>query len=399
MKKRFLSLLMVFCLMLSLAPAAFAVDEPVTTEAALTSALSSATAGDKITLGADITLTTPLTIGKAVTIDGTAEKYAITYDGTDTEYAITINAGVTGVTLKNLNITAPNGVNVLATGATIDNCNINAYRRGINFYLEGTNSGATLDVNNCNILNTRAEDASGVYYSIDNRGIATGNITNGTINITGGEISGFKYSINPVIDPVNGLRDGDGTEFNVTGTTVWGWTALNIWSANTTYTFTDCTLVGVNKFDDATSSNDYATIMANDNICGGDSDYAPVVEIVGGEIAAVRYGASQQTAVYVDANCFTAVNFSKDENQNNVIMSLYGTATYQAAAFMFSYTVSDTDVNNYVESSGYYDNVDATNYQIVSETTTAISTADTNSLNLNDPAEQTTMLHCGGDLA
>lgn len=375
MKKRMLSLLMALCLMLSLAPAALAVEADtatnpitVTTAADLADAVAEDATYDLVTLGSDITLSGPLTVEHTVTIDGGEGKHSITYDGGETDYAIMVGTGVTGVTLKNLTITAPNGVNVWATGATIDSCDINAYRRGINFYIEGTNSGATLNVTNCNIVNTRATDIYGVYYDIDNRGIATGNITNGAINIAGGSIVGFKYGINPVVDPVNDLRNGNGTKFNVTGTEIWGWTALNIWSAKTTYTFTDCTLVGVNKFDDALSYNDYATIMANDGICGGASNNAPVVNIVGGTIAAVRYGASNQAAVYVDANRYVDVNFKKS-NGNKVVMNLFGTENYPAASFMFQQGTSTSQQNLYILWSGYNTNVTATNLLITSTET------------------------------
>lgn len=366
MKKRLISLLMALCLMLTLAPAVFAADTTVNTEVDLKTAITNASANDTITLGADIQLTSTLNVNKPVTIDGGTSKHTVTFEGSEEDYAFKISTS--GVTMKNMTITSRNGVFVNASGATIDSCDINAVRRGINFFLENANSGATLNVNNCNIDNTAAEETYGVCYNTDNRGIATGNIYGGTINVTGGTITGFKYAINPVIDPAaNGLRDGKGTKFNVTGTEIWGWTALNIWSANTTYTFTDCKLVGVSKFNDALSLNDYATIMANDGICGGSSKNAPVVDIVGGQIAAVRYGASNQAAVYVDVNRYVDVNFKK-LNGNNVVMSLFGTESYPAASFMFQQGTSSFQQNLYIFASGYNSNVTATNYVITPTT-------------------------------
>lgn len=377
MKKYFLSFAMTLLLALAIVPAAFA-DTNVSNETELKNALSDSSE-TTINVTADITLSEPLTISRAVTIDGGTDKNAISYAGGETDYAITTNAS--GVTLQNLTInreSAQNGVDVQQSGTVIDNCDINAYRRGVNFTITGENDGATLDIKNSVITNTKADETYGVYYDTDNRGVATGNITHGTITITDSQIIGFKYGINPVIDPVNYLRDGEGTVFNVTRTTVQGWTALNIWSADTTYNFTNCTLSGTNKY--TGGSNDYATIMANDGIYGGDTSKASTVNIYGGNLISVRHGESIQAAVHPDYQLITQVKFYRYNLFNRVNMLCYGTEEYIGSAFMFSFLVSADNQTNYINSTNFASNVSAT-YYVINEDTS--NTAAYNSMNNN----------------
>lgn len=354
MKKRLLSILMAIGLMFSNIPTVFAAD--ASGSQSLQDLINQTNSGETIVLTSDYDLTGPVTINKSITIKG--GDHTITYSGAkDDDFALLVNAQ--GVTLENINVNALSGVMIQASGAKLDTCDINVYGRGIYFNFDEANDNATLEVNNCNIVNTKADQTYGVYYDTDNRGIATRNITNGQINVTGGSILGFKYGINPVIPDASGLRNGNGTVFNVTNTTIQGWTALNVWSANTTYNFTNCVLSGINKFEGG--FNDFAVINANDGISGGDPDLAPVVNIVGGEMNVVRHGESIQAAVNVDYQCITKVYFLKHKLKN-VQINCYGTPNNPAPVFLFDDTVTESQMDNYVTASNYYKNVTGTSH-------------------------------------
>ncbi|MDO5785604.1 MAG: hypothetical protein Q4P20_11140 [Eubacteriales bacterium] len=318
MKKRLLSLLIAMCMMITMIPMAFAANTTMDE----TTFRNAVAAGGTVTLTGNVTLTSPLTISNAVTIDGTSAKYAISYTGGESEYTITTT--VPNVVLKNLTInrnSAQNGVNASNSGLEIVDCDINAYRRGVNFYISGNNDNATLDISGTKIVNTKADDTYGVYYSTDNRGVATGNIKNGMITIEDSQILGFKYSINPVIDPVNSLRDGNGTMFDVSNTVIKGWTALNIWSANTDFYFTDCTLIGVNGL--SGDSNNYSVITANHGIYGNVANTGSAVTFEGGSLVAVKYGGSDQTVFNVDNEYKTEFAFENGTDNKPVSIKCY----------------------------------------------------------------------------
>lgn len=309
MKKRMFSLLMALCLMLTLVPAAFAADAPVTTETALTSAISSANDGDTITLGADITLTGAVTITKAVTLNG--DGYTLTADN-----FAAIKITTSGVTVRNLNI---------KTGS-----------HGITFDASTLTGRPTLNVNNTTIKNTNVTDYDRTAdYGMDNRGINTYNVKNGIVTITDCHIYGFKYSINPVVDPVNGLRNGEGTTFNITNTVVKGWTALNMWSANTNYNFTNCTLVGINTL--SGSSNNYSVIIANHGIYGNTDDVASTVTITGGSIAGVQYGPCTEAAFGIDNEYKTEFVFHADAGGVPVYIDCYSVQNVEGSHLAFAY--------------------------------------------------------------
>lgn len=381
MKKRLLSILMAIGLMFSNIPIVFAADT-----SGLQDLINQTNSGETIVLTSDYDLTEPVTIDKAITIKG--GDHTITYTGAkDDDFALLVNSQ--GVTLENINVNAPSGVRIQASGAKLDTCDINVYGRGIYFTFDEANDNATLEVNNCNIVNTKADQTYGVYYDTDNRGIATRNITNGQINVTGGSVLGFKYGINPVIADASGLRNSNGTVFNVTNTTIQGWTVLNIWSANTTYNFTNCVLFGINKFEGG--FNDFAVINANDGISGGDPELAPVVNIIGGEMNVVRHGTSFQAAVNVDSQCLTKVYFLKNKLKN-VQINCYGTPNNPAPVFLFDSTVTEGQMDNYVTASNYYKNVTATNYILGARTlqTNDLDDKELESIRIDQP-------HIGGE--
>ena len=329
MKKRILSLLMAACLTLALAPAALATAATMT-QSELENAISSASSGGTVTLTGDVTLASPLTIDKAITIDGTANKYSITAPAN--QHALSVS--VSGVQLKNLKINATGGgyaVSSTGSSLTVTDCEISAVARGISFY-PTNGSGATLNVSGTVIKNT----AVGNYdttanYSGDNRGIATANVLGGTVTISNSSILGFKYSINAVVSPESSatvsLRDGKGTHFDISGSTIKGWTALNAWSAATNFTFTDCTLVGISTL--SGDSNNYATISVNDGIYGWKTNKSSTIKFVGGTVTAAKLSTAAQSVLNVDVELQTKYIFeqfyNEDERKNEpVVVSYYG---------------------------------------------------------------------------
>lgn len=333
------------CMMFTLVPM---VDADDTTD--LQTAIDNTTENGTLDLNSNYSITSPIVINKAITINGA--NHSVT--GSNGINVFNITAG--GVTLNNLTITASgNGiaVNCSANDLTVNDCIINAAARGINFYTTAT-SGASLTVTGTTITNTLADSTYGVYYNTDNRGIATGDVKNGDVEISNCNIFGFKYGINAVISPDydnGGLRDGVGTVFDVSGTTVYGWAALNMWSANTTFNFTDCNLYGVNNL--GGGSNDYATIMANDDMYAGSETLTSTVNIYGGSLTAIRYSVSLQTAVYVDTDGRTDYNFYTNESGDKVQIYAYGTAGYPASAFMFQDEAS-FNTDQYITNTGFY---------------------------------------------
>lgn len=108
---------------------------------------------------------------------------------------------------------------------------------------------------------------------------------------------------------------------------VWGWTALNVWSANTTYNFTNCNLFGVNKF--SNDVNNFATISLNDDANGLGAVNGPTVKISGGYLTAVQYSTAMQAAISLDMDCLSSVIFSTYQNgttAEKVSMQLFGSS-------------------------------------------------------------------------
>lgn len=310
-RKRFFSLLTALCLMLAMAPAAFAADS-----SGLQTLINNADTGGTIELTSDYTLTEPVIINKAVTINGNG--YSVT--AASGQNAFNVTAG--GVTLNRLTITASGsgyGINSTGSGLTVSNCDINAATRGINFYPEN-NPRATLNVSGTTIKNSAVSNYNTTAnYSSDNRGISTADVLGGTVTISDSSILGFKYSINAMVSPESSaavsLRDGQGTSFNISGSTIKGWTALNIWSAATSFTFTDCTLVGINTLSGESNAN--STIQANNGIYGNTSGKSSVVTFKGGCVTAVKYSTAAQSIFNVDNEFQTQFKF-ETYTKNNV---------------------------------------------------------------------------------
>lgn len=252
MKKRLLSLLMALCLMLTLAPAAFAVEDDedlsVTvigpeinpnanaeqlggeeTSDLASQAVASASDvdaiatvsegtmaeadfrnavanGGTVALTGDVTLTgSTVAITKAVTIDG-GSQYSITYSGSDTNaFKVTTDSAVV---FKNVTINAT-GTNKRAISIctnvpnfTLENSTINVYDRAI--WMEASSSitagtGAQFTIKNSYLLNSRkpadANYDTWTSYGINTRGLSLWNIKDADVLIENSSILGFGYSI------------------------------------------------------------------------------------------------------------------------------------------------------------------------------------------------------------
>lgn len=345
-RKQLFSLLTALCLMLAMAPAAFAADS-----SGLQTLIDNASAGSTIELTSNYTLTEPVTINKAVTIDGNG--YSVTAASGQNAFNVTAS----GVTLNRLTITASGsgyGVNSTGSSLTVSNCAINAAARGINFYPEN-NPGATLNVSGTIIRNSAVSNYNTTAnYSGDNRGISTADVLGGTVTISDSSILGFKYSINAMVSPESSaavsLRDGQGTVFSVSGSTIKGWTALNIWSAATSFTFTDCTLVGINALSGVSNAN--STIQANDGIYGGNTAKSSTVKFIGGSVTAAKLSTAPQSVLNVDVELQTKYIFEQYYNEDSeeneqVAVNYYGSentaGSYEREVLMWNFNPETTD--------------------------------------------------------
>lgn len=353
MKKKMLSIVLTFCLLFSLVPAVHAEEgtENVTTLEQLTAALADETVST-IILDNDISLgTEPLTISRGVTIDGTTAKNSINYV-TDDQTAYTITVSASGVTLKNLTINNENGlngVNATSTELTIENCYINASRRGVNMNPSASLSTPSLLMVNTDIINPLAGEQYGVYYATDNRGLALNNVKQGAVTVIGGNISGYKYAINVVVGTDNTNRDAEGTSLTFFNTNVRGWAALNLWSAATSVTFNNCELTGVNCY--SGGANDFATIKLNDGIYNGNAQKYSTVKFVGGSIISEQHGSNTQMSFSIDSERFTKLVFDQEYSTQQTPVELFNIVP-QGVSFVnfgFAPDTTEAEMSAYLE--------------------------------------------------
>lgn len=267
MKRKMLSLLMAFCLMLSLAPAAFAVDATMDE----TTFRNAVAAGGEVVLTGNVTLTSKLTINKAVVIDGTSNQYAINYTGSQ-NVAIEINTN-DQVDMYDLtiNATAMNdrGIDLLSSSPHIllENVTMNVNARGISFKQDGDATDAVVELYESHILNSRVTGDYAENTAIgDLRGISLFDTKNCKITLESSSIKGFGYSINltGTKDSTTNTVDFEKTNVNVVDSDIFGWTAFNVWSSNTIFNISGSHLRGINP--SYGSWDSFATIVVNDDI-------------------------------------------------------------------------------------------------------------------------------------
>lgn len=273
MRKRLLSILLAVCMMLTLAPAAFAVDadtaNPTMDETTFRNAVA---AGGTVTMTGDVTLTTPLTISNAVTIRGSSSHYSINFN-VENAAALTIDTN-SAVSIQNvtLNATASGGRGIDLTSSaphiSLANSTLNVHTRGISFKQSGDATNAVVTLNRSHILNSQitSENYSEETTIGDTRGISLFDTKDCQITITNqSSIKGFGYSIN-----LTGTRDStntvplDGTTVTVNNSDIFGWTAFNVWSSETLFNISGSHLRGINP--SYGSWDSFATIVVNDDI-------------------------------------------------------------------------------------------------------------------------------------
>lgn len=339
MKKRFLSLLMAMCLMLTLAPAAFAADA-VMTQAELESAISAAPTGGTVEVTGNVTLTTPFSIGKSITLDGNG--YTLTASYTDD--AVLKATTSENVTIKDVTISSTqSAVDLVHASAhvTIENSTLYAQARGIRYMQSGKSTGSELILDNTKILNSsKPADASYETWADHSgtRGISVWGMDASTITVkNGSEIMGFSYTFNLAGDvDSDGMRNYNDTTINVENSTLMGWTAFNVWSSNTIFKITNSYLKGINNSNGV--SDGFATIVVNDNIYGYQGEewaraQKNTFEIKGGTITTYRSGTAPEDLFRVDSDGVTLVVFDQYESARNKVKLIDGTGTFKTVFY------------------------------------------------------------------
>lgn len=319
MKRRIISILAVCCMMVAMMPAAFAVGSDD-----LQTRINNATAGDTIALTGNETISSTLVIDKEITLDGNGNTLTMTGSG----YAIVVSTN-SEVTVQELNVEATasggRGIQMGTTNPhfTLKDSMLNVNNRGIGFLSDGTTAGAKVTIDNSTIQNSQ-KPADKTYDNwtchTDTRGIAMWNNKGTQVTIDNSTIQGFAYTINLAGDMnSDGIRDFTGTTISVKNNSkLKGWTAFNVWSANTTFNISDSTLKGINVSNG--SSDGFSTIVVNDDIYGygwGRAD-KNVFNIYGGTITNYRGGSASEELFRVDDKGITEVNFFKYRDRESV---------------------------------------------------------------------------------
>lgn len=273
MKKKMLSIVLTFCLLFSLVPAVHAADT-----SGLQSLIDNAADGATISLQQDYVLTDTVTISKGLTING--NNHSITYNGSESAINVTATAAVAlnGTTI-NATSNGARGINVATQqmNITLTGCTLNVHNRGINIYVpDPNNDGLALDVSgaltldNSKILNSQISNYETSATIADTRGISVFRVKNGTITLkNSSEIKGFGYSINTSSDLEGDVRLS-GTTYDISDSTIWGWSALNIWTVGNEFNISNSDIRGINSATGGTNS--FSTIVLNENIYGSAPD-------------------------------------------------------------------------------------------------------------------------------
>jgi len=173
--KKFLSLLTVLALIMSLMPAAMAADDVIDTAEELQSAIDNAVAGDTITLGGDITLTLTagqnycLLINKGITLDGNGHK--LTFSGAYNSRVINVETTGT-VEIKDLVVetTGERVFNVINQPATLKLNGVTATAGNYAVMVATSADGVILDVDACDLTGLSVINVAGpnAQVTVDN---------------------------------------------------------------------------------------------------------------------------------------------------------------------------------------------------------------------------------------
>lgn len=381
---------------MALAMTAFAAPAFADDTSGLQDLINDATPGSSISLSKDYVVTETVDVNKNITLIGNGHKIS----SSGSSYVFDVSAD--NVTLNDMEIDATStgyGVLIEGNNATLEECVVRADERGVNFS-PTVQQNAKITLNDTDIYNTEVDNYDSEIHAGDYRGLAVYNVKNGTIDMNGGGIYGFGYSVNALVDKNtnSNLRDGDQTDYNFTDVTIKGWTALNMWSANTNFTYTDCYLVGINTLDG--SSNGFATIRANDGMYGGTTNKESVVTFNGGYILSKQYATALETPFTVDQELqtkfvFNSYDESKYEN-SEVSIEIY---TSEDTAYLFNF-MPGTDGDSYLASDkvqGLYTNVLISAWPISAVNSLALILPET--INSDDVPITSTPAFIGGDAA
>lgn len=269
MKKLILAGAMVLAMTAFAAPAMAA--DNVNSEAAFDQALER---GDSvINLSGSFTINDTSVISSGVTING--HNNTITYNDNAQGFALSITTN-DAVVINDLDINATftggRGIQMACDvpHLTVNNSLLNVNNRGIGFWDNGTNPGATVTLDNTTIQNSQkpADESYDEWaLTVDTRGISFWNNPGIEVNIeNNSEILGFAYCLNFTGDKdsnTNTVNFAD-AEINIDESKIYGWSALNIWTSNTNFDIRDSHLRGINLATGRTQS--FATIVVNDDI-------------------------------------------------------------------------------------------------------------------------------------
>lgn len=310
----------------------------------------------EINLKNDITLTNPTTINYGVTINGNG--HTITYSNTTQSYAFEISTSdavmLQNVTVKTEDSDLLSGIRAqnCVPNITLDDVNLSVSRWGIAFNPSDRDGKLTVQ-NDSVIQNTRVTDGdyeNNAAYG-DYRGISLWDAKHATITVDDSTIQGFGYTINLAGTVVNGVRDFEGADINITDSKLMGWTAFNVWSCNTNFDITNSYLKGINNSYGPTDG--FATIVVNDDIYNYGWGHAAenTFNIEGGMITNYRSGSASERLFRVDSDGITRVNFNTHLNPTTLMqekVKIIDNTGDSDAVFYSGYGVTTEEWINYM---------------------------------------------------
>lgn len=342
MKKQLVSILTAGCLVAAMVPAAFAADATMS-EDAFRSAVAR---GGTVELTGDVTLSSTLKITDGVTIDG--KNYTVTYAPDNTSsFAFDVQ---TNEAVKFQNITIDATAGDMTSGIAAQNCvpnltlektTLNVKRNGV--AVGATSDGTVLNVTNSLIQNKRVSNYETEAAYGDYRGISLFDTTAAHVNVSGSTIQGFGYTFNLTGTQVDGIRNFEGTEINVSNSKLMGWTALNIWTCNTVFNITDSELRGINSSNG--SSDGFAAVVLNDNIYGNlEKPLYNTLTFTGGSIGGYKYGTASEGLIRAGNQLETHIKFVESDDTGKV----YFKSNVPNSHFTFIGDLTPNEIENYL---------------------------------------------------
>lgn len=208
--------------------------------------------GGNITLTQDITTSASLNVTKSVTLNGQGK---FTIKGTDRDVFSIAATEPISVKFNNLTIFAANssgrGIGIQTANnltLSLENVTINTRQRGMTVYTQSEFSQIAIHSSIIQLVkdeNGTPYDYDKEYNNSDTRGLSLWDMQNTSVDIQNTTIQGFTYDIN-----VSGSQKGSSTnnmKVSATNSTFKGRAALNVWTSNAEYVFTDCTVYGLNN--------------------------------------------------------------------------------------------------------------------------------------------------------